>query len=52
VEAHCAFGPPEICAAKIQGFLDAGVKTIMLGPTWPDVAQVTQIAHEVVPRLQ
>jgi hypothetical protein len=24
----------------------------MLGPTWPDVEQVTRIAHEVVPRLQ
>jgi hypothetical protein len=24
----------------------------MLGPTWPDVEQVTRIANEVVPRLQ
>ena len=52
VDANCAFGPPEACAARIQGFLDAGAKTVMLGPTWPDVEQVTRIAHEVVPRLQ
>ena len=49
---HCAFGPPEVCAARIQGFLDAGAKTVMLGPTWPDVEQVRRIAHDVVPRLQ
>ena len=52
VDANCAFGPPEACAARIQGFLDAGVKTVMLGPPWPDVEQVTRIAQEVVPRLQ
>ena len=23
VDANCAFGPPEVCTAKIQGFLDA-----------------------------
>ncbi|MBI3330472.1 MAG: TIGR03619 family F420-dependent LLM class oxidoreductase, partial [Nitrospinae bacterium] len=52
VDAHCAFGPPEACAAKIQGFLDAGVKTVMLGPTGPDVEQVTRIANDLVPRLR
>jgi len=51
VEANCAFGPPEVCAAMIQGFLDAGVKTVMLGPPWPDVEHVTRIANDVVPRL-
>ena len=37
VDANCAFGPPEVCAARLQGFLDAGAKTVMLGqpgPTW------------------
>jgi hypothetical protein len=29
----------------------AGAKTVMLGPAWPDVEQVTRIANEVVPRL-
>jgi|RhiMetdeSRZDD1v2_1073273.scaffolds.fasta_scaffold461627_2 probable F420-dependent oxidoreductase len=52
VDTNCAFGPPAVCAATIQRFLDAGVKTIMLGPARPDVEQVTRIANEVVPRLQ
>ena len=51
-DANCAFSPPEVCAARIQVFLDAGAKTVMLGPTWPDVGQVRRIAHDVVPRLQ
>lgn len=52
VDANCAFGPAEVCAAKIQGFLDAGVKTVMLGPTWPDVEQLARIANDVVPGLR
>jgi probable F420-dependent oxidoreductase len=52
VEAHCAFGPPEACAARIQGFIDAGARTLILGPPWPDVQQVTRIANEVLPRLR
>ena len=52
VENNCAFGPPEQCAAKIQGYLDAGAKTVMLGPTWPDVGQITRIAQDVVPLLK
>jgi alkanesulfonate monooxygenase SsuD/methylene tetrahydromethanopterin reductase-like flavin-dependent oxidoreductase (luciferase family) len=52
VDANCAFGPPAVCAARIQGFLDAGAKTVMLGPPWPDVEQARRIATEVVPCLQ
>jgi probable F420-dependent oxidoreductase len=52
VANNCVFGSPTECAAKIQGFIDAGAKTIILGPTWPDVEQVTRIAKEVVPELQ
>jgi hypothetical protein len=40
----------EVYAAKIQGFLDAGAKTVMFGLPWPDVAQVRRMAHEVMPR--
>ncbi len=52
VENACAFGSAADCAAKIQGFIDAGAKTMMLGPTWPDVGQITRIAEEVVPLLR
>ena len=52
VENNCAFGSPEDCAEKIQGFIDAGAKTMMLGPTWPDVDQIKRIADQVVPLLK
>ncbi len=52
VDANCAFGPPEECAAKIQPFIDAGAGSIILGPPWPDVEQASLIANEVVPLLR
>ncbi len=52
VENDCAYGPPDECAAKVQSFIDAGAKTMILGPTWPDVHQVTRIANEVIPKLR
>jgi probable F420-dependent oxidoreductase len=52
VENNCAFGRPEECAAKIQGYIDAGAKTIILGPTWPDPQKITRVAREVVPLLK
>ena len=51
VDNYCAFGPLEECAAKIQRFIDAGAKTIILGPPWPEVEQAKLIANQVVPRL-
>ncbi|PKB83199.1 MAG: hypothetical protein BZY88_02580 [SAR202 cluster bacterium Io17-Chloro-G9] len=51
VDTNCAFGPPEECAAKIQPFIDAGAKTIMLGPCDPDEEQLKLIAQDVVPLL-
>ena len=52
VDNNCAFGTSEQCAEKIQGYIDAGAKTMILGPTWPDVSQITRIAEEVVPLLR
>ena len=52
VDTNCAFGPPEVCAARSQGLLNAGAKTVMLGPTWLDVERVRCIAHDLVPRMQ
>ena len=51
VEENCAFGSPEQCAAKIRPFIDAGAKTVMLGPCDTDVEQIQLIAEEVVPLL-
>jgi probable F420-dependent oxidoreductase len=52
VETNCIFGSPKDCAAQIQGFIDAGVKTLMLGPTRLDIDQVSRIAQEVRPLLR
>ena len=52
VETNCIFGSPKECAAKIQRFIDAGAKTLMLGPTRLDMDQVSQIAAEVLPLLR
>ena len=35
--------------AFVQAYIDAGAKKIILGPTWPDPAQIERIAQEVVP---
>ncbi len=52
VENNCAFGPPEACTEKLQPFIDAGCKTLILGPTWPEAAQIERIWGEVVPLLR
>lgn len=52
VEHACAFGPATDCAAKIQPYIDAGAKTMMLGPAWTDVGQINRIAREVLPLLR
>ena len=52
VDTNCVYGPPGQCAAKIQGYIGAGAKTVILGPTWPDVDQIGRIASEVVPLLR
>jgi probable F420-dependent oxidoreductase len=49
VDANCVFGPPAECAEKIRGFIDAGAKAVMLGPTRLDPEEVTRLAVEVMP---
>ena len=52
VESNCAYGPPDECAARIQAYIDAGAKTMLLGPTWPDVDQINRLSRDVVPLLR
>ena len=52
VENNCGFGPADECAAFVQSYIDAGAKTVLLSPTWPDVGQTSRIAQEVLPRLK
>jgi probable F420-dependent oxidoreductase len=52
VDADCVFGPPDTCAAKVQDFIDAGAKSIILAPTTLDMDQLTRLAREVMPLLR
>src|SRR5262245_50714847 len=52
VDTTGVFGPPKECAAKIQDFIDAGAKNIVLAPIGLDVGQLTRLAREVVPALR
>jgi probable F420-dependent oxidoreductase len=51
VDANCVYGPPEACAEKIQAFIEAGAKTVMLGPARLELEQLTRLAVEVMPLL-
>jgi probable F420-dependent oxidoreductase len=52
VDANSVFGSPKECTAKIQEFIDAGAKNIVLAPTGLDVEQLTRLAIDVVPLLR
>ena len=52
VDATGVFGSPKECAAKIQDFIDAGAKSIVLAPIGLDVGQLTRLAKEVMPLLR
>ena len=51
VDDWCAFGPPTECAAFIQGFLVAGITTVMLCLVPPDVEHLERLHREVLPLL-
>ncbi|OGQ79363.1 MAG: hypothetical protein A3F90_01445 [Deltaproteobacteria bacterium RIFCSPLOWO2_12_FULL_60_19] len=47
------FGTPEDCAAKLQGYVDAGLKAVVARVISPDVAgQMRLLLNEVKPRLK
>ena len=52
VDNWCAFGPPDECAAFIRRFLDAGITTVMLCLTPPDVEHLERLHNEVAPLLR
>jgi probable F420-dependent oxidoreductase len=52
VDTTGIFGSPKECAAKIQDFIDAGAKNIVLAPIGLDVGQLRRLAREVVPLLR
>ena len=52
VDSWCAFGEPAECAAFINGFLDAGITTLMLCLAPPDVEHLELLHREVLPLLK
>ena len=52
MENNCAFGPADGCAPFVQSYINAGAKTLLLGPTWPDVGQTFRIAQKALPWLR
>ncbi|MBI4199244.1 MAG: LLM class flavin-dependent oxidoreductase [Chloroflexi bacterium] len=52
VDGRCAFGPPEACAQKLLPFVAAGVKTFILGLSWPSVRELERLQRDVVPLLR
>jgi len=51
VEDFAACGPPEECAHYIQQYIDAGARTIILGPTGLDIHQLELLTERVLPLM-
>jgi len=52
VEGWVACGPPEQCAAQLQGFVAAGATdTLLRFPSWDQQGQFRRCVEEVLPRL-
>jgi probable F420-dependent oxidoreductase len=50
-EKVSVWGPPEECAEKLRGIIDAGGRVINLNPVYDMTEQMEMLAGEVVPRL-
>lgn len=52
VDKFCAFGSPKTCADILQQYLDAGVTTLMIGLSHPDLKELELLHNEVLPLLR
>jgi alkanesulfonate monooxygenase SsuD/methylene tetrahydromethanopterin reductase-like flavin-dependent oxidoreductase (luciferase family) len=56
VDRYCAVGTPEACSARLQEYIDAGARDIILVPTTSGpadfVQQAQRLARHVLPRLR
>ena len=48
----CIYGSPSECAEQLQGFFDAGVRTMILHVLQPSIRLLERIQREVVPLLR
>ena len=56
VERYCAIGTPDTCIARLQEYIDAGARNIILVPTTSSradfVQQAQRLAHDVLPHFR
>jgi len=56
VDRYCAVGTPEACIARLQAYVDAGARQMILVPTTADTAdfvqQAQRLARDVIPHVQ
>lgn len=56
IDRYCAVGTPEACIARIQAYIDAGAREVILVPTTSSAAdfeqQAQRIAREVIPHFR
>ena len=56
VDRYCAVGTPDACSARLQAYIDAGARDIILVPTTSGpadfVQQAQRLARDVLPRLR
>jgi probable F420-dependent oxidoreductase len=56
VDRYCAVGTPEACIARLQAYVDAGARQMILVPTTADttdfVRQAQRLARDVIPHVQ
>jgi alkanesulfonate monooxygenase SsuD/methylene tetrahydromethanopterin reductase-like flavin-dependent oxidoreductase (luciferase family) len=56
IERYCVVGPPEVCVARLQEYIAAGARHIILTPTVTGehefAQQAQRLAHDVLPHLR
>lgn len=56
VDRYCVVGPPEACVARLQAYIEAGARDLILVPTTADsadfVQQIQRLARDVLPPLR
>lgn len=56
VDRYCVVGPPETCIARLQAYIDAGARDVILVPTVAGMAdfaqQAQRLARDVLPHFR
>jgi probable F420-dependent oxidoreductase len=56
IDRYCAVGTPDACIARLQAYIDAGARDIILVPTTSDAAdfeqQAQRLARDVLPHFR